>query len=293
MVPLGLWNDMRLPSFFSGVFFWPVSVSKRGKVRITFMFLSPQLVISCCFPAPWVDSSFVNSERASQPASDVSCKRRTTFSLPLPLSLLFPSLCVALLLPSCSLSLSLTRSRRSPTGSLALSLSLPPFFFFFPAHCTVQWQPWKAVHLAFLPCCLSLQTKTRLTSIRSAAALAGSLRADEKDGFGTEIGRAKAGEGEEEKRRGWARGWMEKRGGLSAAWWLGNEGMLHEEVTAEEGVEWSCNLGLQLFWAIFRGRKYLTTFWNWKSHKAQTDRWMLVGRQYGKIRENHNWQLEF
>lgn len=68
MVPLGLWNDMRLPSFFSGVFFWPVSESKRGKVRITFMFLSPQLVTSCRFPAPWVDSSFVNSERASQPA---------------------------------------------------------------------------------------------------------------------------------------------------------------------------------------------------------------------------------
>lgn len=123
MVPLGLWNDMRLPSFFSGVFFWPVSVSKRGKVRITFMFLSPQLVISCCFPAPWVGSSFVNSERASQPASDVSCKRRTTFSLSLPLSLLFPSLCVALLLPSCSLSLSITLfSPRSHSPSPSLSL---------------------------------------------------------------------------------------------------------------------------------------------------------------------------
>ncbi|KAG7240656.1 hypothetical protein INR49_026711, partial [Caranx melampygus] len=33
MVPLGLWNDMRLPSFFSGVFFWPVSESKRGKTE--------------------------------------------------------------------------------------------------------------------------------------------------------------------------------------------------------------------------------------------------------------------
>lgn len=62
MVPLGLWNDKRLPSFFSGVFFCPVSESKRGKVRITFMFRSPQLVTSCRFPAPWVDSSFVNSE---------------------------------------------------------------------------------------------------------------------------------------------------------------------------------------------------------------------------------------
>lgn len=86
MVPLGLWNDMRLPSFFSGVFFWPVSESKRGKVRITFMFLSPQLVTSCRFPALWVDSSFVNSERASQDASDVSCEPlslQTTFSLSL------------------------------------------------------------------------------------------------------------------------------------------------------------------------------------------------------------------
>lgn len=103
MVPLGLWNDMRLPSFFSGVFFCPVSESKRGKVRITFMFPSPQLVTSCRFPAPWVDSSFVNSERASQPASDVSCERWTTFSLSLSLLPLSPSRFASTLLPSLSL----------------------------------------------------------------------------------------------------------------------------------------------------------------------------------------------
>ena len=100
MDPLGLWNDMRLPSFFSGVFFWPVSESKRGKVRITFMFLSPQLVTSCRFPAPWVDSSFVNSVRASQPASDVSCVRWTNFSLPCSPSLSLCSYPAALALPT-------------------------------------------------------------------------------------------------------------------------------------------------------------------------------------------------
>lgn len=30
---------------------------------------------------------------------------------------------------------------------------------------------------------------------------------------------------------------MEEKGGFSATCWLVNEGMLHEEMTAEEGVE--------------------------------------------------------
>ena len=92
MVPLGLWKDMRLPSFLSGVFFWPVSESKRGKVRITFMFLSPPACHKPQIPtALWADSSFVNDERASQPASVV----RAELLPPLALSLspaLSPSL---------------------------------------------------------------------------------------------------------------------------------------------------------------------------------------------------------
>lgn len=131
---------MRLPSFFSGVFFWPVSESNRGKVRITFMFLSRQLVTSCRFPAPWVDSSFVNSERASQPASNVSCERRTSFSPSL-------SLLLALLLPCCPHSPSTTLS------SLSLSL-LPP-----RPPCRATTAPKTG------STCLSPQT--RLTSIRA------------------------------------------------------------------------------------------------------------------------------
>lgn len=138
---------MRLPSFFSGVFFCPVSESKRGKVRITFMFLSPQLVTSCRFPAPWVDSSFVNSERASQPASDVSCERRTTFSLSLlPLS---PSRSASTLLPSLSLyhtvlSLFLLPPRL-PCGAVTAAETSSP---------------------CLPPRCLSQQTEIRPTSIR-------------------------------------------------------------------------------------------------------------------------------
>lgn len=102
MVPLGLWKDMRLPSFFSGVFFWPVSESKRGKVRITFMFLSPQLVTSCRFPAPWVDSSFVNSERASQPAIWAVSAGPLPLALSLPVSLSHTHTHSAVLTPSLS-----------------------------------------------------------------------------------------------------------------------------------------------------------------------------------------------
>lgn len=108
VVPLGLWNDMRLPSFFSGVFFWPVSESKRGKVRITFMFLSPQPVRSRRFPAPWVDSSFVNSERAGQPAI------WAVSAGPLPRSLSHSLAVLALSLSSTPSSLSLPLSIPSP-----------------------------------------------------------------------------------------------------------------------------------------------------------------------------------
>lgn len=108
MVPLGLWNDKRLPSFFSGVFFCPVSESKRGKVRITFMFRSPQLVTSCRFPAPWVDSSFVNSEWASQPAMWAVSAGPLSFSLSLSLTRSISSLLplLSLSLSNCPLSLS-------------------------------------------------------------------------------------------------------------------------------------------------------------------------------------------
>lgn len=120
MVPLGLWKDMRLPSFFSGVFFWPVSESKRGKVRITFMFLSPQLVTSCRFPAPWVDSSFVNSERASQPAIWAV----SAGPLPLPLSRsLTHSLRCAHSLPITPSSLSIP-SPRPPCGAATAAKTL-------------------------------------------------------------------------------------------------------------------------------------------------------------------------
>lgn len=35
---------------------------------------------------------------------------------------------------------------------------------------------------------------------------------------------------------------MEEKGGFSVTCWLDNEGMLHEKVTAEEGVELECKL---------------------------------------------------
>lgn len=98
---------------------------KASEARYALHSCSPllQLVTSCRFPAPWVDSSFVNSERASQPASDVSCERWTTFSLALPLS---PSRSASTLLPSLSLYLTV----------LFLSPSLPPFLLL--SHHTAQ-----------------------------------------------------------------------------------------------------------------------------------------------------------
>lgn len=131
MVPLGLWNDMRLPSFFSGVFFWPVSESKRGKVRITFMFLSPPACHKLPFPSP-VGRQLIRQQWASQPASDVSCERRTSFSPSLSLSL--PVL-LALLLPCCpssafitlsSLSLSSSSSSSTPCGAMTAAVTGSP-----------------------------------------------------------------------------------------------------------------------------------------------------------------------
>lgn len=203
MVPLGLWNDMRLPSFFSGVFFWPVSESKRGKVRITFMFLSPQLVTSCRFPAPWVDSSFVNSERASQPAMWV-VSARTTFALSI-------SPVLALLLPSCFSSLSLYRTVLSFICLPSLSRSL-----LLLARRAAQWQGLKI--LANSPRCLSQQKETRLTSIRAPTIW---LRAQEEEK-----------EVDSDGKRGvlsWRqKGKKRKRGAELECWWRGRKGsMLH------------------------------------------------------------------
>lgn len=94
MVPFGLWNDIRLPSFFSGVFFCPVSESKRGKVLIMFMFRSPLSLTQAAELSASTDGSSVNSE--CDRAILVS-QRTQHFSLSL-------SLCLPLLSP---LSLSL------------------------------------------------------------------------------------------------------------------------------------------------------------------------------------------
>lgn len=117
---------MRLPSFFSGVFFWPVSESKRGKVRITFMFPSPPACHKLPFPS-LVGRQLIRQQRAGKPASNTSCERRTLLSL----------LCVFLALPltRCSSSLSIMLS------SLRSALLLPAF----------SLQPSKAIHLAFHP----------------------------------------------------------------------------------------------------------------------------------------------
>ena len=209
MVPLGLWNDMRLPSFFSGVFFWPVSVSKRGKVRITFMFPSPQLVTSCRFPAPWVDSSFVNSERASQPASNVSCERRTTCSLSLSLSLSF-SLCIY------SLALALSLSHCPP-----LAHSFSPVFLL--AHCTAQWQPLKVLHLAFLPLSHLTADRNKADLHQGTVALDASTGGEEEDGFGGKAGCAKAGDARRGKvgaELGGGGGWRKREGSVLCVGWV-------------------------------------------------------------------------
>ncbi len=109
IVPFGLWNDIRLPSFFSGVFFWPVSESKRGKVLIMFMFCSPLSLTQAAelFSAS-IDGSSVNSkcERA------IPVSQRTQLSLPLTLPLLSP------LSPSLSLPLStMTADVSSPCNA--------------------------------------------------------------------------------------------------------------------------------------------------------------------------------
>lgn len=97
MVPFGLWNDIRLPSFFSGVFFWPVSESKRGKVLIMFMFRSPLSLTQAAELSASTDGSSVNSE--CERAIPVS-QRTQLYSLSLSPSLLSP------LSPSLSLPLS-------------------------------------------------------------------------------------------------------------------------------------------------------------------------------------------
>lgn len=96
----------------------------------------PQLVTSCCFPAPWVDSSFVNSERASQPAIRAASERRT------PLSLSLSFLLVLALLLSSSLSIALSSPR---------SAFLPPPSSPLLAQHIAGRRPLKAVHLAFRP----------------------------------------------------------------------------------------------------------------------------------------------
>lgn len=152
MVPLGLWNDMRLPSFFSGVFFWPVSESKRGKVRITFMFLSPPACHKLPFPSP-VGRQLIRQQWASQPASDVSCERRTSFSPSLSLSL--PVL-LALLLPCCPSSASITLS----SLSLFLLLLLLDAVRSNDSRCNRFTLPSSS-------CCLSQRGETTLTSIKA------------------------------------------------------------------------------------------------------------------------------
>lgn len=206
MVPLGLWNDMRLPSFFSGVFFCPVSESKRGKVRITFMFPSPQLVTSCRFPAPWVDSSFVNSERASQPASDVSCERWTTFSLSFALS---P--------PSLSFSLCFY------PPALALPLSHRPLSLSSSSSPAVRRNDsrWNQFTLPSSPC-LSQQTEIRPTSIRVLPLWMGAWE-EKMDSVGKR-GVLKL-EMEKKESGGWTRRWMEEKGGFNAKCRLSKKGM--------------------------------------------------------------------
>lgn len=188
VVPLGLWNDMRLPSFFSGVFFWPVSESKRGKVRITFMFLSPQLVTGCCFPALWIDSSFVNSEQASQP---------TIWAVsagPLPLS---PSLT----LTRCACSLSITPSL------LALSLSLYSFSSPTMWSSDSRWNPPPgSPRLAPSFEYSGRERESRLTSIRALPRWR-CTREEEK---------------KEQESGGYSRGRMEERGQLRET--LGRKG---------------------------------------------------------------------
>lgn len=157
MVPLGLWNDMRLPSFFSGVFFWPVSESKRGKVRITFMFLCPPGVSPAAVSQPRGSTAHPSaaSKRASergQPASDVSCKPPDLF-LSFPLSLP-PSLSV-LLARSASITLS------------SLSLSLSPSLLLDAAWSNDSCR--KRFTLLSSSCCLLQRTEITLTSIEATA----------------------------------------------------------------------------------------------------------------------------
>lgn len=114
MVPFGLWNDIRLPSFFSGVFFCPVSESKRGKVLIMFMFRSPLSLTQAAELSASTDGSSVNSE--CERAIPVS-QRTQLLSLSLSTPCLPPSF------PHC---LSLFLSRSAQWQPMYLHLAMPP-----------------------------------------------------------------------------------------------------------------------------------------------------------------------
>lgn len=109
MVPFGLWNDIRLPSFFSGVFFCPVSESKRGKVLIMFMFRSPLSLTQAAELSASTDGSSVNSECERA----ISVRQRTQL---LSLSPSLDSLSTSLLSP---LSLSLSFSLSTMTADVS------------------------------------------------------------------------------------------------------------------------------------------------------------------------------
>lgn len=201
MVPLGLWNDKRLPSFFSGVFFWPVSESKRGKVRITFMFLSPQLVTSCRFPALWVDSSFVNSEQASQPA--MWAVSAGALSLSCSASILLLSLYHTVLSLRC-LPLPLSSPPCPPHNEMTAierASPCPPSPFGTHDQCGAGWPPSGQP----MEICSGCEPERR----RRIWIQMGSRKER-----GSRVGAKTEG------------GW--KKGGFSATCWLGNGGMLQE-----------------------------------------------------------------
>lgn len=118
----------------------------------------PQLVTSCRFPAPWVDSSFVNSERASQPA--MWAVSAGPLSLP-------PSLTPSLFFSLCFYPAVLALPRSHCPLSLSLSLGLSLFLLLL---LDAVWSNDSGSNRFTLPsssCCLSRCGETTLTSIKA------------------------------------------------------------------------------------------------------------------------------
>lgn len=99
---------------------------------------------------------------------------------------------------------------------------------------------------------------------------------------------------------------MQEKGGFSATCWLGNEGMLYGEVTAEGGsggLTWQQLLGAPLVLGCFQGKKKTFCYFlklkklegrtrQQNEHKAE----VMIGEYQGRrwrIRGDHNCQREF